>query len=112
MAEWLADARIVDLILGLMLAEGAALWAYHRATGSGPAPRAVLAMLVAGASLMLALRGALLGASWVWIAIALFAAGVAHVADLRQRWPRSRHPVPGRRHASLSGEISRRCDSG
>jgi hypothetical protein len=108
MAEWLADARIVDLILGLMLAEGAALWAYHRATGVGLPPRAILAMLTAGASLMLALRGALLGASWGWIALALAAAGVAHLADLRQRWLSTRRPVPGPRHAQVSGEISRR----
>ena len=40
------------------------------------------------ACLMLALRGALVGASWGWIAAAMAGAGAAHLADLALRWRR------------------------
>jgi hypothetical protein len=35
---------------------------------------------------MLALRGALVGAWWGWIAVGLLAALVAHLFDLQRRW--------------------------
>jgi hypothetical protein len=42
--------------------------------------------LLAGLFLLLALRGALAGAGWRWIALALTAACLAHVTDLGYRW--------------------------
>jgi hypothetical protein len=47
-----------------------------------------LAFLLAGACLMLALRAALVGASWEWVAAPMAGAGVAHLLDLRLRWRR------------------------
>lgn len=44
--------------------------------------------LLAGAFLLLALRCALTGAGWLWIALWLLAALLAHVADIVGRWLR------------------------
>ncbi len=86
MTELFTSGRIVDVILALMVLEGIALVAYHRATGRGVAPAGLLATMLAGGCLLLALRVALTGASWHWIALLLAAALVAHVADLWRRW--------------------------
>jgi hypothetical protein len=50
--------------------------------------RAVIAVLP-GAFLVLALRAALTGAAWPWIALPLALAFPAHLADLAGREPRS-----------------------
>lgn len=81
-----ANGRIVDLILGLTVLEAVALVAYHRRTGRGVSPADLLGNLLAGACLLLALRGALVGAWWGWIALCLSASLLAHLADLRSRW--------------------------
>ena len=87
MTDLFASGRIVDIVLAITAIEAALLIAYHRRTGRGPAPKDVVGMLLAGACLMLALREALVGAEWRWIALWLAAAFVAHLNDLRRRWP-------------------------
>lgn len=82
----------LDGVIALVLLEMAALLAWHQRTGRGLAPRALLPNLLAGLCLMLALRGALVGAHAAWLLAAMAAAGLAHVADLRQRWA----DLPGR----------------
>lgn len=86
MGALFADGRIVDLVLGLTLLEAVALVAYHRRTGRGVAPADLAGNLLAGVCLLLALRGALAGAWWGWIALCLSGSLVAHLADLRRRW--------------------------
>ncbi|WP_428541835.1 hypothetical protein [Rhodopila sp.] len=49
-------------------------------------PIGVVRMLLPGVFLMLAIRAALDGTAWPWLPLALAAALVAHLADLRQRW--------------------------
>jgi hypothetical protein len=88
MAGMFASGRIVDAVLALMLVEGILLAWLHLRRGRGPAPADVLANLAAGLFLLLALRAALAGASWPWIAASLGAALVAHLSDLARRWPR------------------------
>lgn len=85
-SELFVSGRVADLVLAVMLVEALGLVAIHRRTGRGLPPAAVLLNLAAGAALLLALRGALVGAGWGWIALALTGALVAHLADLRQRW--------------------------
>lgn len=80
------SGRVVDLILGLMVLEGAVLALHRRRTGRGVPIGGLIAFLLAGACLLLALRGALVGAWWGWIALPLAGALVAHLADLRLRW--------------------------
>lgn len=89
MTELFASGLVVDLILALMVLEGVGLVAFHRATGRGVAPLDVLANMLAGLGLLLALRVALTGGSWHWIAASLGAALLAHLADLWRRWRRS-----------------------
>lgn len=87
-SELLTSGRMIDLILVLVVLEAVALVVYHRRTGRGIAPAALLFNLAAGALLLLAARGALTGAAWPWIAAALFGALCAHLLDLAQRWSR------------------------
>lgn len=82
----ITSGRIVDLMLLFVLLEIAALLMWHRRTGRGIAPRALLLNVGAGVSLMLALRTVLTGAPWTWTAACLIGALFFHVADLGQRW--------------------------
>lgn len=82
MAELFASGRIIDIILILVIAEALVLWLYRRMTGRGVALSSVALNLISGFCLMLALRAALVDASWVWISLWLTAALAAHVADI------------------------------
>ena len=79
MSDWFASGRAVDLALAVMTVEAAWLIARRQ-----PA-LAVRAMLAPGALLLLALRFALTGAAWPWIAAALAASLPLHVVDLQRR---------------------------
>jgi len=87
--ELFATGRIVDLVLALVALEAIGLAIYRRRTGRGVAAGDLLPNLVAGACLLLALRAALTGAGWMWVAGWLAASLPAHLADLRRRWRRS-----------------------
>ena len=82
----LADGRFVDAILVLMIVEGVGLIAYQRATGRGIAPAAVIANLIAGGALLVALRGMIAGWGLPVIGLCMAVSGAAHVADLQRRW--------------------------
>ncbi len=86
MEDLITSGRIVDVIIALVLIEAAALFIYHRQTGHGPAPEQITPTLLSGLCLMVALRAALTGASWIWIALGLTISLIAHLIDLRQRW--------------------------
>ncbi len=79
MADLFATGRIVDGILALTVLEGCFLVLWRRRTD-------LLITLLAGLGLLAALRLALAGAAWPWLALALLAALAAHVADLARRW--------------------------
>jgi hypothetical protein len=83
-----ASGRVVDLVLALMALEGALLFWYGRRSGRGVPVGEMLAFLLADACLLLALRAALVGASWQWVALPLAGAFAAHLADLGLRWRR------------------------
>jgi len=86
MNAFIVDSGAIDWVLALVAFESVALMGWRVATGRGPAPVAFIFNLLAGAFLLLALRGALAGASAGAIASALAAALAAHVADLVWRW--------------------------
>jgi fatty acid desaturase len=77
---------LIDLILLATVAEGGVLAAWHRRTGRGLSAAAVARMLLPGVCLMLALRAALAGSAWPFVPLALTAALIAHLADVRGRW--------------------------
>lgn len=82
MEQLFASGRIIDLILVLMGAEYIALWLY---LGRGVAGLGLAGYLASGAFLLLALRVALTGGGWMWIAALLGAAFAVHLLDLRRR---------------------------
>lgn len=84
--------RLVDVVIAVTLLECAALFFYHRSTKRGLAPGDYLLNMIAGVWLMLALRSALGGAGWIWIAACLALAGLAHTADIAGRLRQGRSP--------------------
>lgn len=85
MEDLVRSGGVADVILACLVIEAVALVAWHRTTGRGPAPLAVLALLLPGAFLVVALRLALTGGDAVLVAAALVGALVAHVWDLSGR---------------------------
>ncbi|MFD2184423.1 hypothetical protein [Rhodoplanes azumiensis] len=85
MAELFASGRMIDLILALVVVEAVALAVLHRITGRLPPLSRLLPNLAAGAFLLVAVRAALVGADWIWIAACLVAALMAHIADILTR---------------------------
>ena len=84
-----ASGHVANLILVVMLIEGLALTIIakksKRGTGGMRTSRIIMS-LAAGAALVLALRAALTGAGWQWMALALTAAFIVHLIDLYWRW--------------------------
>ncbi|CAL8977144.1 hypothetical protein RHODGE_RHODGE_00394 [Rhodoplanes serenus] len=85
MAELFVSGRVIDLILILVVIEAVGLAVLARLTRRVPRIGTLLPNLAAGACLLLAVRAALAGAAWPWVAAALLAALVAHLADLGTR---------------------------
>lgn len=85
LGDLFADGHAVDAVLVFVGIEAIALTLVHRRTGRGIAPADLMPNLVSGTGLLLALRGALVGASWPWIAASLLLGLVGHVADLARR---------------------------
>ncbi|MCG5535205.1 hypothetical protein [Ectothiorhodospira mobilis] len=85
MTAFFTSGQVVDLILVLMALEGGWLMGYHQRTGRGLPVPAVLALLLPGAALLLALRAALTGGGWVWITFWLIVSLAIHLLDLRNR---------------------------
>ena len=85
-----ASQTLVDVALVITLVEVIVLWILsRRRSGRGIAIRALIANVGAGLFLMLAVRAALVGAAWPWLAGLFAAAGVSHAVDLALRWHRS-----------------------
>jgi hypothetical protein len=82
----LFSGRAIDLVLAFVVVEGLVLLGAWRLAGRGLPPREVIAALVPGACLMLALRAALYDQSALQIVAWLLAALVSHLIDLALRW--------------------------
>ncbi len=88
MQSLFASGRIIDVILVAVALEAAVLAVLRSRFGIGPGLIRMLANLIAGICLMVAVRLALVYAPWTEIAAALLAALIAHLADLTGRWHR------------------------
>lgn len=100
---WLfASGHAADLILVVMLVEMVWLVRARRWPFAAAALR-----LLPGALMILALRAALVGAAWPWIALGLAASFPAHLADLALGAPRPRR-AGSRSISSPSDRRSRR----
>jgi hypothetical protein len=74
------SGHAADLVLAVLFLEF--IWlTVVKARGAGE----VAALLLPAAMMMLALRGALIGAQWPWIALPLAAAFPVHMLDLARR---------------------------
>jgi hypothetical protein len=82
------SGRAADLVLAALAVEALLLWALARFAGRGPGLARLLPFLLAGAAFALALRAALTGAGWGWVAAPLLAAFLAHAWDIADRWRR------------------------
>jgi len=91
-------AALVDLILAAMALEAIVLLALRWRFGGGVAPSGLVANLLSGAGLLLALRLVLSGAALAPIAACLLLALAAHVTDLALRWQRAPQKAPARGH--------------
>jgi hypothetical protein len=80
-----ASGLAADIILVVMLAELIALSVLHQRTGKGMTPTDLVFSLGAGAGLVLAFRGALVGAGVAWIGGALLLSFVMHIVDQLRR---------------------------
>lgn len=85
MEELIKSGRIADIILVVIAAETIIIGLYFWRKGRTLALIAFAASGLAGGSLVLALRAVLRDSEWVYIAIYLFAALLAHLADLALR---------------------------
>lgn len=83
-----SSGRIIDAIIILTLTEMLLLCIYRWRTGKGIPAGMVVSNLAAGVCLLLAVRLALSGFAWYWIALCLLASLLAHLTDLRALWRR------------------------
>lgn len=97
MTVLLLDGHAIDAIIALIAIEGFVLVAWRARTGRGLPVSAFLANLVAGAGLLLALRGAVTEASSEVISTCLAVAFAAHIADMAGRWRSASRPPSSRR---------------
>jgi len=84
MQAFILSGQAVDLVLLVIALEFAGLLALRRKTWRRAAPDLFLA-LMPGVLLLVALRFALTGAEWQWIALAVAASFPFHIADLVRR---------------------------
>lgn len=79
--EWLfASGHAVDVVLAVLAAE--AVWLLAK----GRSWRDIALLMLPAVAILLALRSALVGAEWYWIAAPLALSFPIHLADLRQRF--------------------------
>jgi hypothetical protein len=81
--DFFAHGRAVDLVLAVIILEFMALSVWRR-NSPGPLIDRFLAF-APGVCLLLALRAALTGSDWIWVAAFMAASFPVHVADLLRR---------------------------
>ena len=87
-ADLFSGGRLIEVIIGVVVAEGILLGVYYRLRGRGIAFAELWPFLLSGVFLLLALRAALVDGGWSSVAIWLSLAFAAHLADLWSRWRR------------------------
>jgi hypothetical protein len=80
---FIVSGRAIDLMLAFMIAEFVLLCWLRRSDRRAPIDS--LIALLPGACLLLAVRCALAGADWIWVAAWLTLSLPAHLADLARR---------------------------
>ena len=98
MTKLFSSPHFIDLIIAFTILEAVVLILLRGRQGASrtgliaPFGRSravdIVVMVLPGLCLMAALRAALDEAPWPWVPVALAAAFVAHLADIRRRWRR------------------------
>jgi hypothetical protein len=83
--EFFSDGHAVDIILLFMVAEFAVVRWLGRNRRRAGGTTDLLIGLAPGAFLLLAVRAALTGAGWTWVAVFLAASHPFNLADLKRR---------------------------
>ncbi|MEO0670989.1 MAG: hypothetical protein AAFZ05_03065, partial [Pseudomonadota bacterium] len=90
MADLIQSGRIADILLAILTIEAVVLWLVLRlrdgAMAEGARAIRLFGLLLPGVMFVVALRLALTGAAWPWIAVVLALAGAAHAFDVWQRF--------------------------
>lgn len=89
MSGFFASGHVVDLILVVMALEAAWLLSRKKTRTRGAVTEILLAF-APGVCLLLALRAALTGVEWWWVALAVAASFPMHLLDLARRARRAR----------------------
>jgi hypothetical protein len=84
MHELFTSGHAIDLVIAVLALEALVVRGLLRRRRALP-----WASLAAGLCLLLAWRFAQAGAAWLWVALPLCLAGLAHAWDLRCRWVES-----------------------
>jgi hypothetical protein len=84
MSQLFGSGHAIDLVIAVLAIEALLLWGVLRRRHLLPLPT-----LLAGLGLLMAWRAAHSCAGWVWTALPLSMAGLAHGWDLWHRWPRT-----------------------
>jgi hypothetical protein len=84
MRDFVLSGHAVDLVLVVMVVEFGVLMALHKGQRSRRAHDLFFAFMP-GVLLLLALRAALVGADWPWIALLISGSFPFHLADLARR---------------------------
>ena len=108
MNHFILNKSWIDAILGLVMLEGLLLVAWRTRNGRGPKPGPLVANLLAGGFILLALRAAISGGSLVWIAVCLAMSLIAHLVDLVSRWE-SPEPIQTMPDARVTRAMNSPC---
>jgi uncharacterized membrane protein len=80
------SGHVAHLIMMVMMIEGLVLTIIAKRSKHHLRPSRIVMSLAAGFALVFALRAALIGQGWQWMALALIASFAAHLIDLYWRW--------------------------
>ena len=87
MDEFFSSGHIVDVILAVIALEVLVVPRWSRRSGRRVARFGMMMAALPGVFLLLALRSALVGAGWIWVAGFLALSFPAHLIDLWRRSP-------------------------
>jgi hypothetical protein len=87
MADFFTSGHVVDFIIAVLVVEGLALIFFRRGNSAPGRITNIIVAALPGICLLMALRAALTGAGWMFIALWLVLSFPAHLADLWRRPP-------------------------
>lgn len=86
--ELFQSGRIADIVAVVIVIEAIMLITVKYLTGHGINSGKVIALLVPGFCLVMALRSVMADEPWYWLALWLTLSLIAHLIDVWLRWPK------------------------